>query len=42
MVIKPTESYEATVIDINPDYSLLVEHNDIQERLFTGEISLKI
>ena len=42
MVIKPTEGYEATVIDINPDYSLLVEHNDIQERLFTGEISLKI
>ena len=41
-VVKLTESYEATVIDINPDYSLTVERNGKQERLFTGEISLKI
>ncbi len=41
-VIKLTESYEARVIDINADYSLTVERGGIQERLFTGEISLKI
>lgn len=41
-VIKLTESYEATVRDINPDFSLTVERDGRQERLFTGEISLKI
>ncbi len=41
-VIKLTESYEATVIDINPDFSLTIEREGRQERLFTGEISLKI
>jgi BirA family biotin operon repressor/biotin-[acetyl-CoA-carboxylase] ligase len=41
-VIKLAESYKAKVIDINPDFSLLIEHNGITERLFTGEISLKV
>ena len=41
-VLKPTESYEARVIDINPDFSLTVERDGQMERLFTGEISLKI
>ncbi len=41
-VMKPAESYEARVIDINPDFSLTVDRNGKSERLFTGEISLKI
>ncbi|MBQ8303315.1 MAG: biotin--[Clostridia bacterium] len=41
-VLKLTESYEAKVIDINPDFSLLIERDGKQEKLFTGEISLKI
>ena len=41
-VIKPNESYTARVLDINPDYSLSVEREGKTERLFTGEISLKI
>lgn len=41
-VLKPTESYEARVIDINHDFSLTVERGGQRERLFTGEISLKI
>ena len=41
-VIKLSESYEAKVLDINPDFSLSVERNGKTERLFTGEISLKI
>ena len=41
-VVKLSESYEATVIDINPDFSLQIERNGEEERLFTGEISLKI
>lgn len=41
-VMKQSESYKATVIDINPDFSLTIERDGRQERLFTGEISLKI
>ena len=41
-VIKPSESYEAKVIDINPDFSLTIERGGEKERLFTGEISLKV
>ncbi len=41
-VIKLTESYEAKVLDINPDFSLLIERDGKQERLFTGEISLRV
>ena len=41
-VIKLAESYEAKVLDITPDFSLLIERDGKQERLFTGEISLKI
>ena len=41
-VIKPTESYNARVLDIAPDFSLTVERDGTTERLFTGEISLKI
>lgn len=40
-VIKLTESYEAKVLDINPDYSLTVERDGKEESLFTGEISIK-
>lgn len=41
-VLKPAESYEATVLDINEDFSLSVDRDGKAERLFTGEISLKI
>ena len=41
-VIKPTESYDATVIGINDDFSLQIERDGIPERLFTGEISIRI
>lgn len=41
-VVKLNESYPARVIDINPDYSLLIEHEGVEERLLTGEISLRI
>lgn len=41
-VVKITESYEARVVDINPDFSLTVERDGRTERLFTGEISLKL
>lgn len=41
-VLKLVEQYEARAIDINPDYSLEIERNGRRERLFTGEISLKI
>ena len=41
-VIKPTEQYEATVLDLNDDFSLSLERGGKTERLFTGEVSLKI
>ena len=41
-VIKLTESYEAKVIDIDRDFSLIIERAGKTERLFTGEISLKV
>ncbi|MBR5817672.1 MAG: biotin--[Clostridia bacterium] len=41
-VMKLKESYEATVLDINPDFSLSIERDGKVEWLFTGEISLKI
>ncbi len=41
-VIKPRESYEARVIDVNPDFSLLIERFGKEERLFTGEVSLRM
>lgn len=41
-VIKLSENYDAKVIDINPDFSLSIESNGNTEKLFTGEISIKI
>ena len=41
-VIKLTESYKAKVLDIDKDYSLIIDRDGKTERLFTGEISLKI
>ncbi len=41
-VINPAESYEATVVDINPDFSLSIIRDGKPERLFTGEISIKM
>ena len=41
-VIKPTESYDATVIGINDDFSLQIDRGGTPERLFTGEISIRI
>lgn len=41
-VMKLSESYEAKVVDINSDFSLIIERDGKQERLFTGEISIKI
>ena len=41
-VLKLNESYEAKVVDIDSDFSLIIERDGKQEKLFTGEISLKI
>lgn len=41
-VIKATESYEATVLGINDDFSLQIQRDGKEERLFTGEISIRI
>ena len=41
-VMKLTEQYDATVIDINPDFSLQIDRDGSSESLFTGEISLKL
>ena len=41
-VIKASEQYDAKVLDLNDDYSLTLERGDKTERLFTGEVSLKI
>ena len=41
-VMKLSESYEAEVVDIDSDFSLIIERDGKQERLFTGEISIKI
>ena len=41
-VVKLNESYPARVIDVNPDYSLLIDRDGVEERLFTGEISLRL
>ncbi len=41
-VIKPTEQYEATVLGINDDFSLQIQRDGKEERLFTGEISIRI
>ena len=41
-VMKLSESYEADVLDINPDFSLKLKAKNGIENLFTGEVSLKI
>ena len=42
-VMKLTESYSARVLDLNPDYSLLLKReNGETESLFTGEVSLRL
>ena len=42
-VMKLTESYKARVLDLNPDYSLLIKkENGETESLFTGEVSLRL
>ena len=41
-VIKLNESYTAKVLDIDKDYALIIDLDGKTERLFTGEISLKI
>ena len=42
-VMKLSGNYPARVLDLNPDYSLLIEkENGETESLFTGEVSLKI
>ena len=41
-VMKLNESYEADVLDINPDFSLKLKAKNGIENLFTGEVSLKI
>ena len=41
-VIKLNESYEAKVIDLNPDFSLLLDRDGKTEKLFTGEVSIRI
>jgi BirA family biotin operon repressor/biotin-[acetyl-CoA-carboxylase] ligase len=41
-VVKTTSSYNAKVIDVNPDYSLKLEVEGEEEKLFTGEVSIRI
>ena len=42
-VMKLSESYKAQVLDLNPDYSLLLKkENGETESLFTGEVSLRL
>lgn len=41
-VMKLSESYEARVIDIDSDFSLIIDRDGREERLFTGEISIKM
>ena len=41
-VVKLTESYEAKVVGIDDGYALLLERDGKIERLFTGEVSLRI
>lgn len=41
-VIKANESYEAEVLDINPDFSLKIISDRGVENLFTGEVSLRL
>ncbi len=41
-VMKLSESYDAEVLDINPDFSLKIRTKGGIESLFTGEVSLKI
>ena len=41
-VIKATEEYDAMVIGLNDDFSLQLERDGNPERLFTGEVSIKI
>ena len=40
-VLKLSESYNARVIDIDEDFSLIIDRDGKRERLFTGEISIK-
>lgn len=41
-VVKASESYTATVLDVNPDFSLKIKTVRGIEDLFSGEVSLKI
>ena len=41
-VMKLSKSYEAEVVDIDRDFSLIIDCAGKTERLFTGEISLKV
>ena len=41
-VIKLNESYKAKVLDIDKDYALIIDRDGKTERLFTGEISVRI
>lgn len=41
-VVKPDFQFDATVLDLNEDFSLTIEHDGKIEHLFTGEVSLKI
>ena len=41
-VIKLAESYEAEVLDINPDFSRKIKTDKGLENLFTGEVSLRV
>lgn len=40
-VISPTETYEATLVSVNDDFSLNVVRKNEQNRIFTGEISIR-
>ena len=40
-VVKSTGSYNAKVIDVNPDYSLKLIVDGKEEKLFTGEVSIR-
>ena len=40
-VLSPTETYEATLVSVNDDFSLNVVRGNEHKRIFTGEISIR-
>ena len=39
---KSAEQYDATCVGVDDDFALIVERNGINERLNTGEVSIRM